>query len=85
MAREAVKKVNPFLNIHAHHMNIKELPIEFYKQFNFLVMALDNIDARYFVCLFRNYVNKVGVRLNIPVLDAGTLAYKGNVRMIIPG
>jgi len=32
----------------------------------------------------RNYVNKIGVRLNIPIIDAGTLGYKGNVATIIP-
>lgn len=40
-------------------------------------MALDNIEAR-------NYVNKIGVRLNIPIIDAGTLGYKGNVSTIMP-
>ena len=41
-------------------------------------MALDNIDAR-------NYVNRIGVRLAIPIIDAGTMAYKGNVSTIISG
>jgi ubiquitin-like 1-activating enzyme E1 B len=41
-------------------------------------MALDNIDAR-------NYVNRIGVRLGIPIVDAGTLAYKGNVTTIMAG
>jgi molybdopterin/thiamine biosynthesis adenylyltransferase len=48
-------------------------------------MALDNIEARYAIKLkVRNYVNKIGVRLNIPIIDAGTLGYKGNVTTIIP-
>jgi molybdopterin/thiamine biosynthesis adenylyltransferase len=33
--------------------------------------------------LSRNYVNKIGVRLCIPIVDAGTLAYKGNATTII--
>ena len=33
----------------------------------------------------RNNVNKIGIRLNVPIIDAGTLAYKGNSRLIIPG
>lgn len=47
-------------------------------------MALDNIEARYSSFYGRNYVNKIGVRLNIPIIDAGTLGYKGNVATIIP-
>ncbi len=47
MAKETILKINPDFDIVAHHMNIKELPINFFKQFNFLVMALDNIEARY--------------------------------------
>jgi ubiquitin-like 1-activating enzyme E1 B len=35
-----------------------------------------------FIC--RNYINKIGVRLNIPLIDAGTLGYFGNVTTIIP-
>lgn len=33
--------------------------------------------------LVRNYVNKIGVRLGIPIVDAGTLAYKGNATTIL--
>lgn len=53
------------------------MPISFFKQFNFIVLALDNIDAR-------NYVNRIGVRLNITLIDAGTSGYLGNVHIIIP-
>jgi ubiquitin-like 1-activating enzyme E1 B len=46
VARESVLKINPDFDIIAHHKNIKELPISFFKQFQFLVMALDNVEAR---------------------------------------
>ena len=49
VAKESVLKLNPGLSIEAHHMNIKDLPISFFKQFNFIVLALDNIEARYTV------------------------------------
>lgn len=78
VARETILKLNPNFNIIAHHSNIKSFSIDFFKKFNFLVLALDNIEAR-------NYVNKIGVRLGIPVIDAGTLAYTGNVTTILPG
>lgn len=47
VAKESILKLNPKLNIEAHHMNIKDLQIAFFKQFGFLIMALDNIEARY--------------------------------------
>lgn len=53
VAKETIIKINPDFNITAHHKNIKELPINFFKQFNFLIMALDNIEARY-----QNYHHK---------------------------
>jgi ubiquitin-like 1-activating enzyme E1 B len=43
VAKESVLKLNPTLNIEAHHMNIKDLPIAFFRQFDILVLALDNI------------------------------------------
>jgi ubiquitin-like 1-activating enzyme E1 B len=46
VAKDTILKINPDLDIIAHHKNIKELPINFFKQFNFLIMALDNIEAR---------------------------------------
>lgn len=49
VAKESILKLNPKLNIEAHHMNIKDLQISFFKQFGFLIMALDNIEARYCV------------------------------------
>lgn len=47
VAKESVLQLNPKLNIEAHHMNIIDLPISFFRQFGFLIMALDNIEARY--------------------------------------
>lgn len=43
VARQSVLKINPHFDIVAHHKNIKELPISFFKQFQFFVMALDNV------------------------------------------
>ena len=48
VAKESVLKLNPHLNIEAHHCNIKDLPLSFFNQFQYLVMALDNVEARYF-------------------------------------
>jgi molybdopterin/thiamine biosynthesis adenylyltransferase len=46
VAKESIMTLNPYLNIHAHHLNVKDLPISFFKKFNFIVLALDNVEAR---------------------------------------
>jgi len=43
VAKQSVQKLNPHLDIQAHHCNIKELPLSFFTQFQFIVMALDNV------------------------------------------
>jgi ubiquitin-like 1-activating enzyme E1 B len=47
VARESILQLNPSCNIEAHHHNIKELPISFFKGFQIIILALDNIEARY--------------------------------------
>lgn len=46
-ARESLLRLNPSLPIMAHHCNIRDKSLEFFKQFNLVIMALDNIEARY--------------------------------------
>ena len=45
----------------------------FFNQFKIIVNALDNIEAR-------NFVNKVAIKLNIPLINGGTEGYIGTVR-----
>jgi len=59
VAKESVLKLNPKLNIEAHHMNIKDLPISFFRQFTFIILALDNIEARYII----NYLEIMSIKL----------------------
>jgi hypothetical protein len=35
------------MNVIAHHCNIREMSLEFFRQFGLVIMALDNIEARY--------------------------------------
>ncbi len=46
VARQSILALFPGLDIHAHHCNIRDLPLNFFRQFNFIVLALDNVDAR---------------------------------------
>lgn len=53
MAREAVLKFNPQARIVAHHGNVKEAQfgMAFIRKFDLVLNALDNIDARRYVCV----------------------------------
>jgi molybdopterin/thiamine biosynthesis adenylyltransferase len=77
VARETMLKLNPTLNIVSHHKNIKEeeFGILFFKQFDIIITALDNAEAR-------SYVNNICVTLNKPLLEAGTTGYAGQVFII---
>lgn len=46
-AKETIRALNPLLKVEAHHRNIRELPVPFFRQFDYLIMALDNIETRY--------------------------------------
>ena len=74
VARETMLKLNPSLNIVSHHKNIKdeEFGLLFFKQFDIIITALDNAEAR-------SYVNNICVTLNKPLIEAGTTGYAGQV------
>ncbi|KAL0081916.1 ubiquitin-activating enzyme [Phycomyces blakesleeanus] len=80
VAREAVLKFQPKANITSHHANIKDsqFGIEWFKQFSFVLNALDNLDARY-------YVNKMCLAAEIPLVESGTSGYKGQSYIIKKG
>ncbi len=72
VAKEALLKLKPNLKINALQANIKEFGIKYFKQFDLIISALDNAEAR-------SYINSMCIALNLPLLDAGTTGYKGQV------
>lgn len=72
--RMAVQKVD----YKAHHGNVKDrerFDVNFFKQFNIVMNALDNVDAR-------RHVNRICLAANVPLVEAGTTGYLGQVTVI---
>ncbi len=80
MAKEAAQKFNPNVKIVAHHANIKdsEFTIEWFESFRVVFNALDNVEAR-------RHVNKMCLAADVPLIDAGTTGFNGQVKVIKKG
>jgi ubiquitin-like 1-activating enzyme E1 B len=77
MAAQSIMKTrkDPLLKITSHIGNIKDkekFDVNFFKQFNLILNALDNIDAR-------TYINIMCQKLKIPLINSGTEGFLGNV------
>ncbi|ORY88224.1 hypothetical protein BCR35DRAFT_263546 [Leucosporidium creatinivorum] len=77
VARETALKFNPHVNITALHRNIKdaEFSVDYFKSFDFVLNALDNLDAR-------RHVNKMCLAASVPSIESGTSGYVGQVQPI---
>eukprot|EP00405_Crypthecodinium_cohnii_P017732 CAMPEP_0206451690 /NCGR_PEP_ID=MMETSP0324_2-20121206/19493_1 /ASSEMBLY_ACC=CAM_ASM_000836 /TAXON_ID=2866 /ORGANISM="Crypthecodinium cohnii, Strain Seligo" /LENGTH=573 /DNA_ID=CAMNT_0053921623 /DNA_START=73 /DNA_END=1794 /DNA_ORIENTATION=+ len=80
VATEAVKQFRPNVNITAHHGNVKDpkFGIEFVSQFDVVVNALDNAEAR-------RHVNRLCLATEKPLLEAGSTGHLGQVTVIKKG
>lgn len=80
VAAQAVRQFNPDIMINHHHANIKDAKygLSYFSKFTIVLNALDNIDAR-------KHVNRLCLATNIPLIDAGTTGYLGQVMPIFKG
>jgi ubiquitin-like 1-activating enzyme E1 B len=80
VAREAVLKFRPGVDIVAHHGNVKnaEFDIDFFKQFSVVLNGLDNLEAR-------RHVNRLCLAAGVPLVESGTTGYLGQVTVHIKG
>jgi ubiquitin-like 1-activating enzyme E1 B len=82
-SKTAIKAVEFFTyksKLYSYHGSIldkKMFPLSFFKQFNVIYNALDNLEARF-------YVNRICLYLNIPLYESGTTGLKGQVQPIYP-
>ncbi|KAK7707240.1 E1 ubiquitin-activating protein uba2 [Botryosphaeria dothidea] len=80
VAKESAGKFNPHVNIEAHHANIKDpqFNVDWFKGFNLVFNALDNLDAR-------RHVNKMCLAADVPLIESGTTGFNGQVQVIKKG
>ena len=80
MATEVAQKFTPDVNIIAHHANIKdtEFSVQWFKGFDVVFNALDNLDAR-------RHVNKMCLAADVPLIESGTTGFNGQVQVIKKG
>ncbi len=70
----------PSPTITPHMANVKDsvqFPVAFFRHFDIILNALDNVDAR-------RYVNSICLALNIPLVESGTAGYLGQSSVILP-
>ncbi|CAM6082246.1 unnamed protein product [Calypogeia fissa] len=80
VAREALLKLRPDVDIVSHHANVKspQFDVEFFQQFSLVLNGLDNLDAR-------RHVNRLCLAANVPLVESGTTGYLGQVTVHIRG
>ncbi|KAJ3686966.1 hypothetical protein LUZ61_016130 [Rhynchospora tenuis] len=80
VAREAVLKFRPRINITAYHANVKDpqFNVEFFQQFNVVLNGLDNLDAR-------RHVNRLCLAAEVPLVESGTTGFLGQVTVHVKG
>lgn len=80
VAMESTLKFNPNVKIQAFHDSIMspEYNVDFFRQFNVVMNALDNRAAR-------NHVNRMCLSADVPLIESGTAGYLGQVQVIKKG
>ncbi|KAK7723958.1 E1 ubiquitin-activating protein uba2 [Diaporthe eres] len=80
VAKDVAQTFNPQAKIEAHHANIKEsqFNVEWFRGFNIVFNALDNMEAR-------RHVNKMCLAADVPLIESGTTGFNGQVQVIKKG
>lgn len=77
VAKETAHRFNPHVKIEAYHANIMDAQfnVEWFKSFEIVFNALDNIAAR-------SHVNKMCIAADVPLVESGTTGFQGQVQII---
>jgi ubiquitin-like 1-activating enzyme E1 B len=80
IAAKAAETFNPDIKVTAFHDNIKSTRFNtsYFGKFDVVLNALDNLDAR-------RHVNRLCLAAKVPLFDAGTTGYLGQVMPIVKG
>ncbi|KAA1477921.1 hypothetical protein DENSPDRAFT_809164 [Dentipellis sp. KUC8613] len=78
VAARTASAFNPNVHIYPIHGNIKDpqFDLSWFKQFDIVLNALDNLDAR-------RHVNKMCMAGEIPLVESGTAGYLGQVQPLL--
>ncbi|GAA0154041.1 hypothetical protein Leryth_022158 [Lithospermum erythrorhizon] len=89
-AKRVMERVSG-VDIIPHFCRIEDKPLDFYNDFNIIVLGLDSIEARSYInsvaCGFLEYDADDNPRQETikPMVDGGTEGFKGHARVIVPG
>ncbi|KAH6938824.1 hypothetical protein HPB50_013162 [Hyalomma asiaticum] len=80
IAKESAERLDPRVNIVAHHDSIMkpEYGHDFFKRFDIVMNALDNRCAR-------SHVNRMCLAAKVPLIESGSAGYLGQVTPIYKG
>lgn len=74
------------IKVVAYVQDLTNLPLDFFKQYQFIISGLDAIEPRRFVNeIVIQITRETKFELCIPFIDGGTEGFKGHVKTIIPG
>ncbi|KAK1230948.1 E1 ubiquitin-activating protein uba2 [Marasmius sp. AFHP31] len=78
VAAQSAAPFNPDVRIKPIHANIKEpeFDVQWFKGFDIVLNALDNLDAR-------RHVNKMCMAAQVPLVESGTAGYLGQVQPLM--
>jgi ubiquitin-like 1-activating enzyme E1 B len=76
------------VKLDARHANIKDpdFNLAFFKGFNIVFNALDNLGCKCFIKLIldaRRHVNRMCLAADIPLIESGTTGFQGQVQPIV--
>ncbi|KAK3031186.1 hypothetical protein RJ639_035343 [Escallonia herrerae] len=89
-AKRVMERVSG-VDIVPHFCRIEDKELDFYSDFNIIVLGLDSIEARSYInavaCSFLEYDSDDNPREETfkPMVDGGTEGFKGHARVIVPG
>ncbi|KAJ5647805.1 ubiquitin-like activating enzyme [Penicillium lividum] len=80
VAKEVAQRFQPKAKLEAYHANVmdKRFNIEWFKSFNLVFNALDNLAAR-------RHVNHMCLAATVPLIESGTTGFNGQVQVIEKG
>ncbi|KAK9833657.1 hypothetical protein WJX74_002065 [Apatococcus lobatus] len=91
VAAAAINQRVAGVHVTPHFCRIEEKPLEFYQQFQIIILGLDSLEARRYMnqvaCSFLAFEEDGSPDLSTikPMIDGGTEGFKGHARVILPG